>query len=198
MWIYDFTIINLQLKQVCFNLLGEALTDPRSLLLFRKGSFAEGFFKDESKGVAKPLKNSRCSWPISFCQGELDPLDIYLDHRDIILEISEEESEKYLTEMQKIAEATLNISIKLKTMHILEVDVEGGVCLRAFVKSAEDSHLDRRAQIFAHHYLLKMHKEDLNRKEVMMVRSRAADNMQRVEGNHERVFGIRVLLLLFD
>ncbi len=72
--------------------------------------------------------------------------------------------------MFEVSEVALNIQVELKSLAGFEVDDEGGVRLRAFVKLTENPHLDRRTPILANHHLLEIHEENMNRKDVMMVR----------------------------
>ncbi len=98
--------------------------------------------------------------------------------------------------MLEVPKVALNISVELKSLAGFEVDVEGGVHLRAFVELTEDPHLDRQTPILAKHHLLEIHEENLNRKEVM-VREATIDR-QGILGSHGGVFGLRIVLLLID
>jgi hypothetical protein len=51
----DLRIIHLPFKQVCFNLLGEALTNPRDLLSLGVRGIKRRLVKKESEGIAKTL-----------------------------------------------------------------------------------------------------------------------------------------------
>ncbi len=48
-------VVHLPLKQVCFNLFGEALTEPRNLLPLWVSNIYERLVKEKSKGIAKIL-----------------------------------------------------------------------------------------------------------------------------------------------
>jgi hypothetical protein len=51
--IYDLIIVHLPLKQVCLNLLGEALTNPRDMPPLRVGSIHGSLIEDETEGITE-------------------------------------------------------------------------------------------------------------------------------------------------
>jgi hypothetical protein len=59
--INDLVVVHLPLKQVCLNLLGEALADPRILLPFGIGSVHGSLIEEKAKGITKALERSRSS-----------------------------------------------------------------------------------------------------------------------------------------
>ncbi len=88
------SVVNLPLKELYLNLLGEALTDPRNMLSLRICSLIWGLVKEKSQSIAKTFKSSRRSRSINFFECELDPLKILLDNRDRVFELCEEEAKK--------------------------------------------------------------------------------------------------------
>jgi hypothetical protein len=72
--IYNLIVVHLPLKQVCLNLLGEALTNPRNLLPLRVGSIHGSLVEEKTKGIAKTLESSRSDRPVGSRERKLDAL----------------------------------------------------------------------------------------------------------------------------
>ena len=85
-------------------------------------------------------------------------------------ELCEKHAEKSLLELLEARKITLDVRVKLESLTRLQINMEGGVRLRALLELTEDPHFDWRAPIFADDHLLKIHKEHLYREEVTMVR----------------------------
>ena len=109
----DLIVVDLPLKQVCLNLLGEALADPRNLLSFGVESIHGSLVEEKTKGVTKSFERGRSSRSIGSRERELNALKALLDNRDRILELGEEEAKNNLTEVSKAAEVALYIGVEL-------------------------------------------------------------------------------------
>ncbi len=111
--IYDLIVVHLPLKQVCLNLLGEALTNLRDLMPFGVGSIHGGLVEEETKGITKTFQRSRSCRPVGSRERKLDALQALLDHNDRILELGEEEADDNLAKVGKAAEVTFDVGAKL-------------------------------------------------------------------------------------
>jgi hypothetical protein len=109
----DLIVVDLPLKQVCLNLLGEALADPRNLLPFGVRGIHGSLVEEKAKGIAKAFERGRSSGSIGSRKREFNAFEALLDHRDGVLELGEEEADDDLAEVRKTAEVTLRIRVEL-------------------------------------------------------------------------------------
>jgi hypothetical protein len=72
--IYNLIVVHLPLKQVCLNLLGEVLTNPRNMLPLRVGIIHGSLVEEETKGIAEILESSRSGRPVGSRERKLDAL----------------------------------------------------------------------------------------------------------------------------
>ncbi len=112
------------------------------MLPLRISGFRGCLVEEEPESVVKALKSCRRSRPIDSGKSELDALEILLDNRNGTSEFGEEEAWNDLLKVRKITEVTLNVTIELKALAQLEVNMEGRVCFGALLEMFKDPHLD--------------------------------------------------------